>query len=337
MDDAAAAAALEQRLEQQHQVFGFFFDFHVAVAQDAEHAPAIDTVAGKQPVEIKRDHFFQRNEAHALFGVGQPDEAAQLRRHRDQGGKGLAVAPVGQRQSDGETQIGNEGKGMRRIDRQRRQHRKNLFGELGCREIRGRAASISAPVTTLTPSPRSSWSSPAQTRCWSAIRCARRLVYPGKLFGGAKAVGAGRADAGMDHAHQPGHPHHVEFVQVGRGDGQKAQPLEQGMAAVLRFLDHPAVEGQPGEFAIDETRRAGGIETGIVALILQDHDIGGGKRVIGGRAVRRVIGGLGLGGHGRSLGQIGKAVVTKTVNSGDYPGLDYGKPICYRWLRQAET
>ena len=38
VDDAAAAAALEQRLEQQHQVFGFFLDFHVAVAQDAEHA-----------------------------------------------------------------------------------------------------------------------------------------------------------------------------------------------------------------------------------------------------------------------------------------------------------
>ena len=42
VDDAAAAAALEQRLEQQHQVFGFFLDFHVAVAQDAEHAPAGD-------------------------------------------------------------------------------------------------------------------------------------------------------------------------------------------------------------------------------------------------------------------------------------------------------
>ena len=55
VDDAAAAAALEQRLEQQHQVFGFFLHFHVAVAQDAEHAPARDGVAGKQPVEIQRD------------------------------------------------------------------------------------------------------------------------------------------------------------------------------------------------------------------------------------------------------------------------------------------
>ena len=39
----AAAPALQQRFEQQHQVFGFFFDLHVAVAQDAEHARSRDT------------------------------------------------------------------------------------------------------------------------------------------------------------------------------------------------------------------------------------------------------------------------------------------------------
>ena len=126
---------LSSDLEQQHQVFGFFLHFHVAVAQDAEHAPAGNGVAGKQLVEIKRDDFFQRNEAHPLFGVGQADEAAQLRRHRDQGGEVLAVAPVGQRQRDGEAQIGNEGKRMRRIDRQRRQHRENLLGELGVQTV----------------------------------------------------------------------------------------------------------------------------------------------------------------------------------------------------------
>ena len=57
---------LSSDLEQQHQVFGFFLDFHVAVAQDAEHAPARDRMAGEQLVEIKRDHMLQRNEAHQL-------------------------------------------------------------------------------------------------------------------------------------------------------------------------------------------------------------------------------------------------------------------------------
>ncbi len=38
MDDGAAAAALEQRFEQPYQILGFFFDFHVAVADDAEES-----------------------------------------------------------------------------------------------------------------------------------------------------------------------------------------------------------------------------------------------------------------------------------------------------------
>ncbi len=39
MDDRAAAPALEQGFEQAHEVFGFFLDFDVAVAQHAQAAP----------------------------------------------------------------------------------------------------------------------------------------------------------------------------------------------------------------------------------------------------------------------------------------------------------
>ena len=48
---------------------------------------------------------------------------------------------------------------------------------------------------------------------------ARTLVDLGELLRGSKTVSAGSGDAGAHHAHQPGHPHHVEFVQVGRRDG----------------------------------------------------------------------------------------------------------------------
>ena len=63
---------LSSDLEQQHQVFGLFLDFDVAVAQDAEQAPAGDAVAGEQLVEIKRDDMLQRDEARvALVDVRQ--------------------------------------------------------------------------------------------------------------------------------------------------------------------------------------------------------------------------------------------------------------------------
>ena len=65
-----------------------------------------------------------------------------------------------------------------------------------------------------------------------------------------------RGDAGIDHALQAGDAHHVEFVEVRRRDRQKAQALQQRMAQVLRLLQNAAVEGEPGQFAVDEAAPA---------------------------------------------------------------------------------
>ncbi len=59
----AAAAALQERFEQAHQIFGFFLDLDVAVAQDAQQARALDRVPGKEPVEIQLEHMLERQEA----------------------------------------------------------------------------------------------------------------------------------------------------------------------------------------------------------------------------------------------------------------------------------
>src|SRR5438477_4790496 len=58
MDDRAAAAAFEQRLKQPHQIFRFFFYFHLTVADDAKEPGVDEVVARKQFVEIKADHPF---------------------------------------------------------------------------------------------------------------------------------------------------------------------------------------------------------------------------------------------------------------------------------------
>ena len=130
VNDRTAAAALEQGLEQKHQVFGFFFDFHIAVAQDAEHARARHFVTGEETVEIERDDLFQRQEAHRLADIGKPDEPLQLRRDRNECRDDLAVLAARKPQREREAEIGNERKRMRRIDGERRQNRKNLFAEM---------------------------------------------------------------------------------------------------------------------------------------------------------------------------------------------------------------
>ena len=56
-----------------HQVFGFFLDLDVAVAQHAERALALDLEAGEQLVDEHADHRLDADEADrsAMLGLGR--------------------------------------------------------------------------------------------------------------------------------------------------------------------------------------------------------------------------------------------------------------------------
>ena len=43
---------------------------------------------------------------------------------------------------------------------------------------------------------------------------------------------------------------HEELVQIGADDGQEFHPLQQGNALVLSLVQHPPVERQPGQLAV---------------------------------------------------------------------------------------
>ena len=55
----------------------------------------------------------------------------------------------------------------------------------------------------------------------------------GELLGGRQAVLARLHNPGVDLAVEARDAHHVEFIEVGRGDGQEAQALEQRVAQVV--------------------------------------------------------------------------------------------------------
>ena len=84
LDDRAAAAAFEQRLEQAHQILGLFFDFDIAVADDAEETGTDDGMTGEQTVAEESEDIFQRDEARGCPFAGQPHKARQLLGHRQQ-------------------------------------------------------------------------------------------------------------------------------------------------------------------------------------------------------------------------------------------------------------
>ena len=52
--------------------------------------------------------------------------------------------------------------------------------------------------------------------------------------------------------------HHEELIEVGRGNRQEAQLLEERMVAVRGLLEDPAVELQPGQLTVDEAQGRGG-------------------------------------------------------------------------------
>jgi hypothetical protein len=57
-------------------------------------------------------------------------------------------------------------------------------------------------------------------------------------------------DPGADLLLQAADPLHEEFVEVGVDDRQELDALEQRRARVLRLVQNTAVEGKPGELAV---------------------------------------------------------------------------------------
>src|SRR5207244_1312812 len=95
---------------------GLFLDLDIAVAHDPEHARAADDMAWEEPGQVHFDQLLEGQETADPFRRRQANEALQLCRHWQQGIHRLAVALVRHRQRDAEAEIGDEGKGMRRVD-----------------------------------------------------------------------------------------------------------------------------------------------------------------------------------------------------------------------------
>ena len=221
-DDDAAAAALERGLEQPHQIFGLFEDFHFGIADDAERADAFHHVTGEQLADEKAGDGFERDQPHlsALAGLRQPHEALDAVGHADQRVHRLAVLGAGQLQGDRESEIGNERERMRRIDRKRRQQRKDVGekivlepGLLGLGDIDAidqHDAGLGQRRAQLEP-----------LRLLILDQEQHGFANAGELLGGGQALGALLDDAGAQRGAEAGDAHHEELVEVGGGDREE--------------------------------------------------------------------------------------------------------------------
>ena len=256
-DHQSAAAALERRLEQPHQVFGFFEDFQFGVADDAERAHPLHRIAGKQLADEKTGRAFDRDQPDfsAFARLRQPHESLDAVRHADERVHRLAVLGARQLQGHGEAEIGNERERMRRIDRKRRQQRENVREEI----IFEPGLLRLADVGTVDQHDAGFRKRGAQFAPLCLLILDQQhdgFGDPYKLLCRRQSLGALGTDARAHLRPKAGDAHHEEFVEVVRRDRQKLQPLQKRMSAVGGFFEDTPVEIEPGQFAIDEALRA---------------------------------------------------------------------------------
>src|SRR5262249_14205535 len=90
-----------------------------------------------------------------------------------------------------------------------------------------------------------------------------------QLLARTESVEARLVHAGIDRLDQAGDADLKKLVEIRADDGEELHPLQQGMARILRLLQHPAVEGQPAQLAIEvgEFRRG----RSFAVSVLREH------------------------------------------------------------------
>ena len=71
----------------------------------------------------------------------------------------------------------------------------------------------------------------------------------------AECVGRRLRGAQFQQLLEAGDANLEELVEIGGADAQEAQPLQQRHARILRLSQHPGVELQRRQFAVDEVLR----------------------------------------------------------------------------------
>ena len=254
-NSAPAAATLQRRFIAAHQVLRLFLKLHIGVADQAEQAGLGGHEAGEKSVEEQADQILEHHETDrrvlrlpvaravpARILRRQADEALHLRRQRQQRPHRAAIFLPHQLQHHAKREVDDEGEGMRGIDRERRQHRKDAVGEIAfepgpvgkrqCLRPADGDAGVFEQRAQFAPGGLLAFD---QALCLGVDR--------GQRTRGREAIGGELGHTGAFLPDQPRDAHGIELVEVGSGDRDEAQPFQQGVARIRRLLQHAGVEG----------------------------------------------------------------------------------------------
>src|SRR4029077_14663961 len=80
----------------------------------------------------------------------------------------------------------------------------------------------------------------------------------GESFAGREAVGAGVHASLLGLLEKPRDADFDELVEIAGGDGEEFYALKERVGGVERFFEDAAIEGHPGEMAVEKKRWNGG-------------------------------------------------------------------------------
>jgi hypothetical protein len=180
-----------------------------------------------------------------------PDKPRQGRRDQHHFHHRRLVGIPGERKQQPHALAGDKRKRVRRINRLRRDHRDNVFEEIG-----PEPGSVGVPV----------WINSRQRNTIIGEKCAqiapdlllalfqRRISLADRhqLLRRGPSIDRHFFDLAPGLPGQTRDPDRHEFVEVAARNRQKAQPLEQRIFLILGFGKHALIEGQPAQFAVEE-------------------------------------------------------------------------------------
>ena len=227
----------------------------VAVAGDPELVAAGDGHAREQVVDEGMDDGGQEHVVVFTGGEirGQRDQARQRTRCLHDGHAAGTAEGVLALQRDDEVQalVQDAWKGMGRVQSKRTQHRYQFTIEVVSDPLGLRLAPVGTAHETDTALAQGRDQFLVEHEILLLDQLMGLAADGGQDLARTEVVGAGLDRAGFDLLLQAGHPDFEEFVQVGAGDAEELQPLQQRGAGIAGLLQYPLVELQQTEFAVD--------------------------------------------------------------------------------------
>ena len=248
-DPCMPATAAQLGLDRGQQVLGIAVDVvQVAVAGDPERVMGDDLHAGKKRGQVKRDHILER---HVTLAFNQRDEARQDGWDLDASEPLLPALRIANHHREVQREMRDVRKRMAGVDREWCQHWEDLLAENRVQLGQLFLAHL------LAAHERDS----RLCQGWNDLAVVDRNLAADQTFdSGADrlellerrhSVRRGDRDSGQNLLFQTRNANLEEVVEVLAEDGQEAHAFEERELGILRHRQHPLIEVEPGELAVD--------------------------------------------------------------------------------------